>query len=337
MKIGLIDADKFWGRKSNAGNFGKGNTFPNIALMKISAYHKKMGDEVEWYLPFSDRYDIVYVSKVFTDTQDPGYVINADRVVRGGTGYCIKNDGGVERFVKPEKGYDYSLVLPAQVEHMMPDYSIYPDVEDTAYGFLTRGCPRRCGFCHVSSKEGVSSRKVADLSEWWSGQKNIVLMDPNILACRNWKSLLRQLEESGAWVDMNQGLDARLLTEAKIRALSRIRIKSVHFAWDDYRQGKEILNGLRLFKSLWPKKFEKGHQVTVYILVNFDTTIDQDLERIYTVRDLGFSPFVMVYDRQKASSVYRDLQRWVNNRAVFNSVPVFESYGKREKKGGRAA
>ena len=165
MKIGLIDVD--------------GHNFPNIPLMKISAWHKQNGDSVEWYNPmFSGHMDKVYLSKVFSFTPDYQYFIDADEVVRGGTGYCISTVNGKEVFDEEK-----NIELPPEVEHIYPDYSLY-GITDTAYGFLTRGCPRGCEFCHVKCKEGRKSVKVADLSEFWRGQKNIVLCDPNILACR---------------------------------------------------------------------------------------------------------------------------------------------------------
>ena len=174
MKIGLIDVD------------GKGK-YPNLALMKISAYHKRKGDSVKWYEELFDGppeqpMDRVYISKVFTFTPDYEYAINAKEVIKGGTGYFYP-DGGKE--------------LPKEIEHVYPDYELY-GIKDRAYGFLTRGCPRQCSFCVVKEKEGTTSRKVADLSEFWKGQKEIVLMDPNILACKDHMELLKQCADSGA-------------------------------------------------------------------------------------------------------------------------------------------
>lgn len=209
MRIGLTDCD-------NA-------KFPNLALMKLSAWHKAQGDMVEWYQPFTERYDRVYISKVFSTTPDYDLVVNADEVIRGGTGYDIKLVDGREVFTP-------SANLTYEVEHIYPDYDLY-GITDTAYGFLTRGCPRGCDFCIVVPKEGKKSVKVADLSEFWRGQKNIVLCDPNILACRDWEDLLGQCASSKANIDFNQGLDIRLMTKEKAEAINRCKVKEIHFAW----------------------------------------------------------------------------------------------------------
>lgn len=296
MKIGLIDVD--------------GHNYPNLALMKISAKHKRMGNEVEWCDGIS-QYDVVFMSKVFSFTPDWTQCLDADVIIRGGTGYGLENDHP----------------LPYHIEHSMPDYSLY-NIKDTAYGFLTRGCPRHCPFCIVGEKEGLKSNKVADLNEFWSGQKNIVLNDPNILACKDWADLLSQLAASRSWIDFNQGLDARLMTEAKAEAIGEIKVKEIHFAWDDYRQGDAVLRGLEIYKK-HAKRKPHGHNSIVYTLVNFDTTIEQDLERIYTLRKLGFWAYVMVYDKQHADPVYRKMQRWVNNRFVFAKCDNFNDYLKK--------
>jgi hypothetical protein len=308
MRIGLIDVDY-------------NGSFPNIPLMKISAYHKEQGDSVEWYAPFDDRYDIVYVSKVFSFSKDYDLAINADKVIRGGSGYAIKLVDGVEVY---DKSKDISL--PYHIEHIFPDYSIYSSLtQDTAFGFLSRGCPRGCDFCHVASKEGKMSRKVADLSEFWDGQKNIVLCDPNILACRDWRNLLQQLIDSKAMVDFNQGLDCRLLTEEKIDYLNQIKIKEIHFAWDRYCDKDIILDKLKLYADNAKVK-PHSHNSIVYTIVNFDTTFEQDLERIYTLRELGYWAYVMIYDKEHCDRRYKDLQRWVNNRFIFSKCEKFEQY-----------
>ena len=306
MRIGLVDVD--------------GKNFPNLVLMKLSAFHKQQGDSVEWYEPmFSGHFDKVYLSKVFSFTPDFDYPIDADEVERGGSGYCISLVNGKEVFDKSK-----DKELPYEVEHIYPDYSLYPELtKDTAYGFLTRGCPRGCDFCIVEKKEGRCSVKVADLSEFWSGQKKIVLCDPNILACKDWKDLLQQLIDSGAEVDFNQGLDIRLMTEEKAQMLSKVRIKEIHFAWDRYEDKDKVLPKLKLFAEV--SKIN-SHNAIVYTIVNFSTTLEQDLDRIYTLRDMGYWPYVMIYDKEHCARVYKDLQRWVNNRFIFASCKRFEDY-----------
>lgn len=307
-KIGIIDVD--------------GHNYPNIPLMKISAYHKAQGDSVEWYDPmFSEHMDIVYMSKVFSFSQDFEYPIRADKIVKGGTGYCISMRDGREVY---DRSADKDL--PPEIEHIYPDYSLY-GITDTAYGFLSRGCPRGCSFCHVEAKEGRRAYKVADLSEFWRGQKNIVLCDPNILACRDWKELLQQLADSGAWVDFNQGLDIRLMTAEKAEMLKRIKTKNLHFAWDRYEDKEKILPKFQMFKEITQIDYRK---LGVFVLCNFDTTFEQDLERVYTLRDMGFSPYVMLYDKQNIPKGHnlRKLQRWVNNRIIFAKCRTFEEYGK---------
>ena len=295
MKIGLIDVD--------------GHNYPNLALMKLSTWHKAQGDEVEWWWGFSE-YDRVYMSKVFDETYTPDIPepLNAKEIVKGGTGYGLDNK------------------LPDEIEHIYPDYSLYPELtKDTAYGFLTRGCPRGCHFCIVAGKEGRKSIKVADISEWWNGQKNIVLMDANILACPQHMELLQQLIDSKAWVDINQGMDCRLLTKQNIEAINRLKLREIHFAWDYMRESKAVLRGLELYASLATRK-PHGRYATVYCLTNYDTTMEENLYRIYTLRDMGYDPYVMIYDKPHAPREVRLLQRWCNNRLIFRAEPDFNKY-----------
>lgn len=305
MKIGLIDVD--------------GHNYPNLPLMKISAWHKQQGDQVEWYQPmFSGHCDRVYMSKVFSFTPDYEYFVDADEIVKGGTGYAISLSGGVETYDKSR-----DLPLSDEIEHIYPDYELY-GITDTAYGFLTRGCPRGCSFCHVESKEGRCSYKVADLSEFWRGQKEIVLCDPNILACKDHLELLQQLADSKAKVNFNQGLDVRLITDKNLEILKQIRLETIHFAYDRW-QDKEIIEPrLREFVKKTGYNKDKGH-VMCYILCNFDTTLEQDIHRIQFCRELKISPYPMIYDKEHCDHVYKRLQRWCNN-FIFWSTPRFEDY-----------
>ena len=313
MKIGLIDVD--------------GHHYPNIPLMKLSAWHKDKGDSVEWYEPlFSGHMDKVYMSKVFSFTPDYPYYVDADEVIKGGSGYAISLSGGVETYDKTK-----DMELPHEVEHIYPDYSIYPELtKDTAYGFLTRGCPRGCNFCHVEAKEGRCSRKVADLSEFWRGQKNIVLCDPNLIACPDWKDLLQQLIDSKAKVNINQGIDIRMMTDEKAEMIGKLKVDSIHFAWDRYEDKDIIVPKFRMFKDIVKWNCRK---TIVYVLTNFNTSLEQDLDRIYTLRDLGYDPYVMIYDKEHTNGGddCRKLQRWVNNRRLFKTVPRFEDYDPRRR------
>lgn len=316
MKIGLIDVD--------------GHNFPNLPLMKLSAHHKQIGDDVVWYNPLlTERCDIVYMSKVFSFTPDYKYKINSDRVIKGGSGYCIKVVNGKELYDKSK-----DIELPYEVEHIYPDYSLYPELtKDTAYGFLTRGCPRGCSFCHVEAKEGRCSHKVANLSEFWCGQKNIVLCDPNLIACKDWRDLLQQLIDSNASIDINQGIDIRLMTEEKADYIKRLKLTNVHFAWDRYEDKDKILPKFKMFKDITNWSYQK---LTVFVLTGFNTTFEQDLERVYTLRDLGYNPYVMVYEKYSLPSGHRllKLQRWVNNRRIFRTVTTFDEYNKLDIKSG---
>lgn len=304
-RIGLIDVD--------------GHNYPNLPLMKISAFHKAQGDTVEWFMPLSGHFDKVYLSKVFSFTPDFNYYIDADEVERGGSGYCIEMENGREVYHA-----ERDKQLPKEIEHIYPDYTIYSRfTHDTAYGFLTRGCPRGCEFCHVKAKEGNRSYKVADLEEFWRGQKNIVLNDPNILACPSHIELLEQLAESGARVDFNQGLDIRLITEKNTEVLQRINIKTIHFAFDRWQDREIIEPRLRQFMTQTGYGRER---IFCYILTNFGTTLEQDLYRIELCRELNIQPFVMIYDKEHADNVYKRLQRWCSP-FIFWRVKSFNEYG----------
>jgi radical SAM superfamily enzyme YgiQ (UPF0313 family) len=290
MKIGLIDVD--------------GHNFPNLPLMKLSSFHKNRGDVVEW-CDDKKHYDIVYKSKVFDFTPDVLFEPKAEIIIKGGTGYGLEN------------------LLPHSVENETPDYSLYPKFQDTAYGFLTRGCPRSCPFCIVGGKEGTTSRKVSELKNFWNGQKNIKLLDPNLLACTDRDELLQQLINSRAWIDFTQGLDIRLMTSETEELILKMKIKAIYFSWDKENGSGLIIENLKKFKERSNFSYRK---LRVYVLTNFDTQFAFDLERIYTLREMGYDPFVMVYDRETADMRYKYLQRWVNNKFVFRSTRRFEDY-----------
>lgn len=284
IQIGLIDVDS--------------HNFPNLPLMKISAYLKKLKYNVEWWFPLK-HYNALIKSRVFTDeyTTEDKTVINADYIFQGGTGYDLEN------------------YLPYEIEHIYPDYSLYPQLtKNTAYGFLSRGCPRDCPFCIVSKKEGKKSIKCADLEEFWSGQRIIKLLDPNLLASKEQKNLLTQLSDSHSWVDFTQGLDACFVNNYNVDLLASIKVKMIHFAFDLIKNKKQIVEGLKLYKEATNIAKEK---TGVYILTNYNTTHEEDLYRIQVVKNLGYFPYVMIYNKNSAPKETLRLQRWANNKMIY--------------------
>ena len=299
MRAGLIDTDS--------------HNFPNLVLMKLSTWLKSKGYEVELLHPddilkgnnlFYD-YDELYGACVFDWNQHIADRLSELGVYMGGTGTRNKD------------------TLPDEIEHLMPDYSLY-GITEICYGFLTRGCPRHCPFCIVGDKEGLISHKVADLKEFWDGQKEIQLLDPNILACKDHMELLEQLAESKAKVEFNQGLDARMLNEDNIALLKRIRIKRIHFAWDNPKD-KLAPKSLKMYAEMTGMK-PGDRKVMVYVLTNYWSTHEEDLMRIYWLRDLGYDPYVMIFDKPNAPETTKKLQRWCNNKWVFNKCKSFDDY-----------
>ena len=309
MNIGLIDVDS--------------HNFPNLALMKISAWHKAVGDNVEWRNGLK-YYDRVYMSKIFTESSEPD-VSNYGAIIKGGSGYDLKNK------------------LPDAVEHCCPDYTLYPQY-DFAVGMLTRGCPRRNHtFCITPIKDGCKAVKVADLSEFWTGQKKIVLLDQNILACNDAVSLLEQLQDSKAEIEFNGGVDIRFVDDKIIDILRKIKVKDYNFAWDDPKENLEPK-----FRLIKESGLKNPNQIGVYVLTNFWSSIEQDLHRIYTLRSMGFMPFVMIFNKQlyvdsrghwlpdvankftKEELIHfkitQHMQRWCGNRKLIKVAPSFDDY-----------
>lgn len=216
--------------------------------------------------------------------------------------------------------------LPTEIQKMFPDYSIYPQyTKDTAFGFLTRGCPRDCSFCHTTQMQGSKVYKVAELSEFWNGQKNIVLFDPNITAFKDCEAVFEELIKTNARIEFNQGLDVRLLTERKCELLSKMKLKNLHFAFDRYQDWDMITPKFETLAKYMGKS--KCRAISVYVLTNFDTTLKQDLERIMFLRKLNFSPYVMIYEKyNNKRKVINHLQRWCNNRILFWAITTFKEY-----------
>lgn len=287
--------------------------YPNYAIMKISTYHKQKGDDVDWYKPIFDYQDtdILYHSRIFNFTEPYKYYpINA-KIIKGGTGFDIKSK------------------LPDEIENVTElDYSLYPEC-DYSILFTTRGCIRNCEFCIVRQKEGlIHDVPICSLNP---NGKYILLFDNNFFANKNWKERLSILKQYNQPIDFNQGLDLRLLNEEQCKHLSEIKIKQVHCSWDNYEDKDVILPKLELLS-----KYIKPYKITVYVLVGFknkNKILDEDLERVLTLRKLGVNPFAMGYidyndPNYKKAKIIKDFCRWVNHKAIFKSC-TFEEYLKK--------
>jgi hypothetical protein len=283
VNIGLIDVD---------GHSG----FPNLALMRLSAWHKGRGDHVEWWNGFC-RYDRVYMSKVFTFTPDVDTVIDAGEVIRGGTGYK-----------------DYGS-LPEEIENTAPDYSIYPAV-NYAVGFLTRGCCRRCPWCIVPVKEG-QIRPAAAWEEVKRPDSNrIIFMDNNVLASPHGLQQIKAMEEQKVWVDFNQGLDARLVTPETAALLARLRwIRFVRLSCDTTEMLPVIEQAVAYMKEAGISK----SRFWAYLLVQ---DVEDAKDRAVALKRMGVEPFAQPYrdyDGGEPTQLQKQFAHWVNQKSVFHS------------------
>lgn len=289
MRVLLVDADSH-------------NGFPNLALMKLSAYHKQQGDTIVFIkgIPTTaplEHCDKVYISCVFFQ--------NADAVRDYAAQFtCPVELGG--------SGLDLHLDLPHEIEHIMPDYSLY-DV-DFSLGFTSRGCIRNCGFCVVPEKEGMIKDN-APISEFHNPTHNkVVLLDNNFGASPRWKENLAYIQEHDLKVNFNQGLDIRILTKEFAEKLAEVKYynwtfkkRSLHFAFDDLRYKDKFKEGI---ETLISSGIPASH-IMVYVLVGYNSTIQDDLERISTITHYGAVPYVMRYNSTKNRELAK-LARWVN-------------------------
>lgn len=281
MKIGLLDID--------------GHNFPNLALMKISAYHKNRGDSVEFATMF-EYYDILYKSKVFTFTPDNEYCYQADKVIQGGT------------------GYDITVKLPDEIDLICPDYSLYNC--EHAYGFLTRGCPNKCSWCIVPKKEG-NIKPYANIEDiTGGGMKSAILMDNNVLASEHGIKQIEKIIDLKIKVDFNQGLDSRLVDESVAGLLRKVKwIRYIRTACDSSTQIPHIEKMVKLLRV------DNKREIFVYMLVK---DISEALERAEYLKRLNVTPFAQAYrDFENNKPPTREQQRfcrWVNHKAIFNTV-----------------
>lgn len=287
-KIGLIDIDS--------------HNFPNLALMKISRYHKNKGDQVQWeYMNYSDKFDIVYKSKVFSFSKDMNSKINSDTVIKGGT------------------GYNFDL-LPDEIDKLCPDYSIYPQFKE-AYGFLTRGCPNKCKWCIVPDKEG-DIQPYADIESFLDGRKNVVLMDNNVLASKHGLEQIEKCIRLGVKIDFNQGLDCRIIAKNEDIAelLSKAKwYKPIRMACDTWYQMEYIEKATELLR----KHNATPKQYFIYMLV---TDIQDALKRLEFIHSLKLTPFAqpLIDSDHEPTKIQKQFARYVNAKVY--KVDKWENY-----------
>lgn len=275
----------------------EGLKYPNLALMKLSTYCKQKGWDVEWFNPNAE-YDKVFSAKVFTFTE-PDTKLPKD-TIKGGTGYK-----------------KYEVVLPDVVEHIVPDYSLYGI--NYSMGFLTRGCPNKCNWCIVPHKEGAI-RKHADVEEF-TIHKEAVFMDNNVLASAHGIEQIKKIGRLGIKIDFNQGLDARRIDSTVASILAECKWRApVRLACDTIGQIESIERAVELLRwhNCTPRKY------FVYVLVK--ENIEDALERVRVLKKLNLDPFAQPYlsfmdgEAKPPTQLQKDFARWVNHKAIFNSV-----------------
>lgn len=287
MKVALYDVD---------------SKIPNLALMKLSRFHRERGDDVVPYGPlFSGGYDKIYASKIF-DFSD-GSLLDPDHMEIGGT------------------GWDFTTNLPPDIEALQPDYTFYGYPHNI--GFTMRGCRFVCEFCVVPRKEG-RPRTNNTIEEIWQQRASdfIVLLDNDFFGNPEWADRIAEIRKHDLRVNFSQGLNIRIITEEQCGALASVRFsnmggtkKQVHFAWDRWKDARLIRRGFDRCVAAGIKPY----QMAFYVLIGFDTTHEQNLERVQTLASWGCDPYAMPYDKKDAYQ--RAFTRWVNHKAVFKSVP----------------
>ena len=292
MKIGIYDVD---------------SKIPNLALMKISQWHKNQGDKVEFYNPlWLDTYDKIYASKVF-DFSD-GTMLIPDKMTIGGTGWNL------------------SINLQDKFESVDPDYTLYNYKH--SIGFTMRGCRFRCKFCVVPEKEG-KPKSNNTIDEIWTNRDSdfIVLLDNDFFGNPQWQKRIDEIKKYNLKVNFNQGLNIRIITDEQVKALTEVKFrtlsgktKQVHFAWDRIFDEKLIDKGIQrcLDNGL------KSYQMSFYVLIGFDTTPAEDMYRVMKLRDYGCNPYAMPYN--KNDLYQKQFARWVNHKAIFKSVKWEDYY-----------
>jgi len=293
MKIGLLDVDS--------------HNFPNLALMKISKYHKMKGDDVE-FINYLSNYDIVYKSQVFTYSKEENYKINAKNIIYGGTGYN-----------------ELEKILPNEIENIIPDYDLYKCKH--AYGFLTRGCIRNCDWCIVYKKEG-KIKSNADIEDIMAGKKSAILLDNNVLAHEHGIKQIEKIIKLKIKIDFNQGIDCRLIDNKIAEMLSQVKwLNTIRFSCDNLNNIKDIKSAIDKLRLFMPKK-----HFFCYVLVTND--IKDALERVLFLRENKIIPFAQSYidysGNKNITKEQNNFCRWVNIHQFFYSM-TYEQFLEQNK------
>lgn len=261
----------------------------NLALMKISEYHRNRLDTIKWFMPLDNNYDKLYVSKIFNFTKIPKY--NYNNIEIGGTGFDVK------------KKLRYSI------NTCQPDYSIYHNC-DYSLQYFSRGCIRKCKFCVVPEKEGYIYP--VDPMNLNSKGKYIRILDNNFFANPLYKEAINYLIKTNQPVSFDSGLDIRIFNNEQGNLLKKIKIyKMLYIAWDNPKQ--DLTNKIKLLT-----KYIKPYKITVYVLIGFDSLFEEDYLRVMKINELGCNPFVIPYN--KNNNYQKKFARWVNRKAIFKSV-----------------
>lgn len=310
--IGLIDVD---------------SKIPNLALMKISAYYKSLGEEVEFVTP-GKEYKKIFASAIFTKSKEVCSKLQetyGDKIEIGGTGWDLKKK------------------LPGEIEYSKPDYDLYTaemiaakqkgimtkarklekatEIVNAGMGFTSRGCVRKCGFCFVPKKEG-DFINVADIKDLLNPRSNVLILhDNNLTADPYCIDKLNEIRDRKLVVDINQGCDVRLINEDIAKALSEVKhLRSLHYAWDLIGFEKEVIEGIHTLS-----KYIKPYKHMCFMLVGFNTSFEEDIYRFRKLRELKVDPFVMVYNENEKGDIrLKHFARWVNSR-IYKSCN-FEEY-----------
>ena len=296
MKVLFVDVD---------------SKIPNLALMKISSWHKINKDDVGFNMENPDK---VYISCIFK-----------------------KNSGqarGIARYYPDAEidiggsGVDLKKELPVDFEMMKPDYDLYPST--FSQGYTTRGCVNKCGFCIVPEKEGKI--RVNQQPHEFADPRfdTMMIMDNNLFAApEEWqKEVFDWFENTSTKMMSPQGWDVRLLTKERWARLQSIKhFKAIHFAWDNLKDEKHIERAIEIIKQSGITPRDLRAKISFYVLAGFESTFEDALYRCNRLKEMGTQSFVMPY--HKKDKRINALARWANRPWLYWSIP-FEKY-----KGGK--